>query len=374
MAETKIRTREPEPRLSGFVMGQSPRRAEPAEAVPKGRLDTVKKQLSREQEGADRYAWWKTLSRKIAGGLAATTTDDPRARKAYRRAYYECLSTIHQVDGKHSARTCKQRACEGCQRRRMAKYAREYGAYVESWGAAFVTLTWPNCGSTREELGASLDEAEKAWRAVQKRVRRSYGKKAFRAMRVLEITWPRPGEFNPHFHLIVDRMDVAWFIVQAWTEAMAGADRGAQDVRPCDDGTVVELFKYTMKGVTEGRLIPFEVRHQMVQGLKGRRTVRPVGFRKAEALEYAETMEELVAPIEQPGDIDEGWPEWKRIGETVAWQWDDGTMGWVDRATGDVLAEAQLDDKKRAMLGRLPTDEILSSGLRAKRIEPTRRE
>lgn len=314
-------------------------------------LDTKTNNCGADQKRADTLAWHKRKSRAIAGGLAAVCEpENERALKAYRRCYYQCTHTIHQRGGVVSAsRTCGTRGCMKCGYSRSAKWVRENGDYVESWAGTFLTLTWPNCPPERGAIRESLAEAQRAWRAVGDRVRRMYGPKAFRAVRKLEATYNGPRGVNLHMHLVIDDLEIAWTILHAWVDVMPGADRAAQDLRPADGGALAELLKYVVKDAVDGRLMPPAVRHEILEGMHKKRMLQACGWTKADAARWREEHGEPEAELML--EANEGWQAWKRATEDLNWQWEDGPAGWIDRGTGEMLAQADMTDTRKAMIG-----------------------
>jgi hypothetical protein len=108
----------------------------------------------------------------------------------------------------------------------------------------------------------------------------------------------------------------------------------AQNVVPCNEGTLVELFKYftklTTKTVDGKRIIPVVELDTIFRAMRGRRVWQPMGFRLPKEVEEAIETEAI--------EVD-GSDAVKRIEETVHWQWSQQMADWVDRETGECLSE-----------------------------------
>lgn len=347
------------------------------ERPQKGRLDTNKKNRVHEQDQPGRAlteqsTYLKRLSRAVTGGLAAVAEPGSRLHKAMRRSYYQCYGALHQTEGTlKPTRACKVRGCPQCDSVKMSKVRKTFGAYVASWARAFVTLTWPNCAATGEALGESLDRAEVAWKAVRQRLRRAYPDA--RAMLVIELTWnPVRGEFHPHFHVVTSSKDAAYLLMHAWLEVMEGTSRSAQSVQDADPSTVRELLKYTFKGVEGGKLVPFEIRAEMLKGLHKRHLYRTVGFSRKDAEAYNAQQDQHETCEE--GIPDEGVPAFSREKEDLVWEWEDAAEGYVARDTGEVLVEIEWTPTRLRACGRTDEADDLERRMNDNRAElPTRR-
>lgn len=355
MAGQKILTPSADGSVSGFfratVSGQKSR--------PQGGLDTNKKDRDHEPEHPGRSlteqsTYLKRLSRSITGGLAAVAEPGSRLHKAIRRSYYQCYAGLHQTEGTlKPTRACKVRGCPQCDSVRMSKLRQTYGPYVASWAKAFVTLTWPNCAATGEALAESLDRAEAALKAVRKRLRRAYPDA--KAMLVTELTWnPLTSQFHPHIHVVTNSKDAAYLLMHAWLEVMEGTSRSAQSVRDADPSTVRELLKYTFKGVEGGKLVPFEVRAEMLKGLHKRNLHRTWGFSRKHADAFNEEQEGQQQD-EGDGIADAGVPAFTREAEDLVWHWKDEAESYVAQDTGEVLVEIEWTPGRLRACGR--TDE-----------------
>ena len=71
--------------------------------------------------------------------------------------------------------------------------------------------------------------------------------------------------------------------MEEWLERNPTANRSAQDIRPADDNSTIELFKYFTKmisGEKKDRRIYADALNQIFIAMKGRRVFQPIGFRK----------------------------------------------------------------------------------------------
>jgi hypothetical protein len=120
---------------------------------------------------------------------------------------------------------------------------------------------------------------------------RKYTKLPVKGIRKLECTYNQVADtYHPHFHLVVEGTAAAGILVDLWLEAFPAASRKAQDVRPADEGSMIELFKYTTKIVTrhdkevKGDVTTFKICAKALdvifQALMYKRAFQPMGINK----------------------------------------------------------------------------------------------
>lgn len=141
-------------------------------------------------------------------------------------------------------------ACPMCARRISAKRQADLTQVVGRWDAVtFGTLTMPH------RLGVDLKARrlvlQAAWKDATQHLRRDFG--PWRYVRVLEATPGRDRKGHPHFHVIIDRDDVAQELVRRWLVALPGASSRAQDVRVGDAaGAVNYLMQEALGSLSKG--------------------------------------------------------------------------------------------------------------------------
>ncbi len=254
--------------------------------------------------------------------------------KAYRNTIY-CNHVIVQDDGKLTSRYCGNRWCLVCNRVRTAKAIEVYTPILRAWRNPYlVTLTVRNCSG--DELGTTLNAMVKAFASCARSIRRTHGLE-FRGMRKLECTYnARRDDYHPHYHVFVEGVEQAELLRALWLRRFAGsAELKGQDVRPCDSGSLHELFKYATKLVTKTKgkncePIPVAALHIIFGAMRGRRIWQPVGFTLPPGVEDAIEGEEIKAITS---------PAFKRVDERVYWQWSQGDFDWKDQETGQFLSD-----------------------------------
>ena len=172
----------------------------------------------------------------------------------------------------------------------------------------FVTLTIPNVKAT--ELKDTISDMIKNATLIIRNLRE---KKliSINGIRKIEVTYNKENDtYHPHFHLLVDRG--AEEIVSQWLERYPAARRIAQDIRPTDQSSLNELFKYSTK-IIEGKQgktidIHYTALDVIMIALKGKRIFQPFGdIRKT-----SEEVDELDTQIiEDAEPIVEVW-EWNK--------------------------------------------------------------
>jgi hypothetical protein len=285
----------------------------------------------------------KYMTVPLAVTLAELRTE---LEQSYRNTIY-CASTLRQpaYGDKLQGKYCGTRWCLICNRVRTARAINRYEAPLKGWGERwFVTLTQ---GPTvvGADLKGALDEMQRACRRVVDRIRKGDGL-AFRALRKLECTARPGGLFHPHYHLVVDSRRAADLLVSRWLKQFPDASPLAQHIRPCDEGSLREVFKYFTKLVTrlDGRAIAASAPALDVifTAMRGKRVYQPLGFRVA-----SEVDEE--AEIGTDGDT----AVVSVFGRDAVWQWDQHHADWVEHSTGEVLSHYEPSPRVSAYVTQL---------------------
>lgn len=293
----------------------------------------------------------ETLARRARAKYAtvplATALAELRSplERSYRNSVY-CASVVEQRGGKLTSTYCGNRWCLVCNRVRTARAITRYEPHLRAWtDRQFVTLTEPNVGA--EELPAAIDAMLKRARLCVRSLR--HAGYAVRALRKLEVTHnARRDDYHPHLHFVVEGAEVAHALVAAWLHRTPGAVRAAQDVRPCDEGSLREVFKYFTKLTVKAgpradgkRAVIAPVHLDVIfRAMRGHRVYQPVGF---------------VAAVEvgrgEDDDIGQGETvAVTRIAETVMWEWAQQLADWVDLATGECLTRYEPGERFRAFV------------------------
>jgi hypothetical protein len=219
----------------------------------------------------------RARSKYISGALSLKLADlQSELRQSYFNTYH-CADTLTQSGKKVISKYCGNRWCLTCNRIRTAKlimgYREPLSALIDP---QFVTLTIPNVAG--RELATTIRVMQKTFRKIQKLFEKR--KTPIIGIRKIEVTFnARTGEFHPHFHLVVSGHQIAQKIVLEWLKRFPKANNKAQDIRPADDNSIMELFKYFTK-VVSGGVIYTKALDTIFDSMKGERLVRCYNWRK----------------------------------------------------------------------------------------------
>lgn len=269
---------------------------------------------------------------------------DSSLRKNYWNTFH-CSSVLSSSEnGKIVGRFCKNRWCLVCNRIRTAELVNKYHAILSQWeDKHFVTLTVPNVSA--ELLSETIDIMQFQFLKVRKLASRR--KIFFVGLRKLECTYnPARNDYHPHYHVVVSGKIAADFLLEQWLLRFPNAVRSAQDVRPCDDNHVFELFKYFTKIISStsktspnpaNRSIYVTALDVVFQAVVGRRTFQPFGF----------TLPKLVAEDQELEVLAE------KIGSEGVYRWVQELSDWVDFDTGELLTGYVPSDGLKNVIGRI---------------------
>lgn len=183
---------------------------------------------------------------------------------------------------------CKTRWCLTCNRIRTALVILGYGPQFRNLeDLQFVTLTVQTC--TRDELPDRIILFQKIWRQIL-RYNHNLCKKGrgrvLIGLRKAECTGRPGGKYHYHFHLMIEGLENAEWLLEQWKkrtrESGLKVSDSAQDIRKADENTLVELAKYSTKIATKLKgkdyyLASAEQLDWIFQCLRGKRTYQPFG-------------------------------------------------------------------------------------------------
>jgi len=259
---------------------------------------------------------------------------DSPLEKSYWNSYHCCDNVALKASGKTSSHYCDARWCLVCNRIRIAKMINSYMPVLDEWDDKyFVTLTIPNV--PEDKLAAAITGIQKEFKLIKNQLwqqhRRKQRSKKLMGLRKLECTYnPERGDYHPHYHVIVCGEQNAHDLLNEWLRRFPDARSLAQDVRPADDKSVRELFKYFTKLIVkvsggESVVLP-EPLDVMFRVLRGRRTFQSFGFTKPKQVEEADDKSmELAEQIEQ-----------ETIEEVFGWVQEQ--HDWIGKHTGRKLS------------------------------------
>jgi hypothetical protein len=286
--------------------------------------DRTKLEHSKEEPGKtlQKKAKKKYLSKGIAYHLYYKADDSP-LHKAYQNSMY-CADVLspNKQQSKLTAKYCKNRWCPLCSSIRIAMLINGYTPQLKELNEPyFVTLTAPTVPA--EELPGRIELFGKAFRQIVNNYKAR--KNGVKGIRKAECTVRPKDLYHYHFHVIIDGKANAEFLVKRWLEIVPGALPQSQDLRPANEGSYIELFKYFTKLVAKDKrtgmreIVDYKRLDIIFQALRGKRTFQPFGGLKPVSEEIEE--EELEANILISAD------------SIFKWIMDD----WVNLETGECL-------------------------------------
>jgi hypothetical protein len=242
----------------------------------------------------------KYHTQKVVLGLVDTGSE---LNQYYWNAYH-CCDTIKQSGKEFTSTYCNTRICHVCNRIRTAKLMKGYLPQLKNRKLDFVTLTIPNV--KKEELKGTITEMIKTATLIIRNMREKKSL-SVNGIRKIEVTYNKDSDtYHPHFHLLVD--NGAEEILSQWLKRYPTAKRIAQDIRPADQNSLNELFKYSTK-IIEGKQgknieIYCDALNTIMISLKGKRIFQPFG----EIRKVSEEIEQLdVQEIEDAEPTTEIW-------------------------------------------------------------------
>jgi hypothetical protein len=219
---------------------------------------------------------------------------------------FHCASQLTTVGDHIFTRHCKLRFCIVCSRKRCVEQIHSYKPTIDKWhDKHLLTLSVRNV--TDEHLRPTIDLMHKelcnAKRAINKR-RKLLGIREIRLVAHFEVTENvKFGDYHPHLHCIVSTKKDGQDILREWYERFPKQDvseRG-QDLRPADEKSVRELFKYFTKIIStknDERVISANGLDTIFQATAGKRTFFAYGVKKL-SNEKVSNVDEILADLDQ---------------------------------------------------------------------------
>ena len=278
------------------------------------------------QKRARRKYMSSSLSTRLVD--ASKQNPDSLLQKSYWNSYHCCKQLGVMESGKVISSYCKNRWCLVCNSIRTAQLILRYKPVLDKWeNKTFVTLTrGPRVTSVT--LKAAIEEMQFIFNQIRKifgkRAQRGTGKK-FLGLRKLECTYdPTTNTYHPHYHLILDCPEMAEEFVNIWLKKNPLANRKAQDIRPADNNSVLEIFKYFTKVISKtksgDKAIYADAMDVIFNCIKGKRTFQNFGF-KVGKVDFSK--EEIAEITDQ-------------LAEVATWEQD--VSDWVVKETGELIS------------------------------------
>ena len=242
-------------------------------------------------------------------------------QKAYWSSYH-CASIVLQDGKKISSRYCNQRWCLTCNRIRTAKMINGYKEpLAELKEPQFVTLTIPNIKA--KYLKSTIEDMNTSLKAIRKNLKKTYNIE-LKGLRKYECTYnKKENSYHPHFHLILESKEASTKLIDLWLNKYPKASRKAQDLRPANEESIIELCKYFTKVISKDNDYNPKALDIMFRAAKGKRTFQPIGIKKT----VSEDIEEI-----QAQEIDFKEPQ------VEIWQYERKYFDWVS-SQGETLTE-----------------------------------
>jgi len=246
---------------------------------------------------------------------------------------YRCVERLIQKGTEITAEYyCNNRWCIVCNRIRTARMINDYLPVIrkEVEDPYFVTLTIPNVCA--KELRPTINEMLRTASKINHKFkeRRDYRVKGIRK---LECTYNSDTkEYHPHLHYLLSGVVPGQELINNWLVCHPMADRAAQDIRPADDNSLVELFKYTTKIITsknitrvDGKVVMnahINALDTIFRAMYRRRVFQPIGIKKIALSEdigeiQAQDIEDIKSAVDE-------------------WDWKQESSDWVN-SKGELL-------------------------------------
>lgn len=228
---------------------------------------------------------------------------DSPIKSSYGRTLKCCYELIVK-DGIATSRYCKNRFCLVCARIKTAVLCDKYADPMRTNfpDAYFVTLTTPNVEAIllKDEMARLFNLFKSLNEKHKKRYQRGKEPDKLKAIVKLECTYnSHRNDFHPHLHIITNSLDNAEYIVKEWLTRNPKSEPIAQDIRKCDEKSLMEVFKYSTKLMSDiegyekgksqgkGKLV-IEALDVMFRAMSKKRTLRCYGFRLKIEEEFTE--------------------------------------------------------------------------------------
>lgn len=253
--------------------------------------------------------------------------------KAYRNMYY-CNSVLNQEEQELKTAYCKNRFCLVCNAIKTANLINGYLPELKKFNdPQFLTLTIKAVKGTR--LNAAVNKMQKDFRNINQKLTK-FHKIKINAIRKLECNHnDEKDTYNPHYHIIVDGRVYAEMILNMWLKLNERSNTRAQDIRPADHESMIELFKYATKIVSKQGIINPKALDIIYSAFRRRRVVQPIGIKK------------FVDEDEREKTI---YPQLENT--TTSWHWNDIHYDWFSETTGESLTGYVPEKEVKAVFER----------------------
>jgi len=172
-----------------------------------------------------------------------------------------------------------------------------------------------------ERLNAAINKMQKDFRNMNQKLTK-FHKIKINAIRKLECNHNEETDtYNPHFHVIIDGRVYAEMLLNMWLKLNNRSNILAQDIRPANHDSMVELFKYATKIVSKQGIINPKALDTIYSAFRRRRVVQPIGIKK------------FVDEDKRESTV---YPQLENT--TTTWHWNDANYDWFCETTGESLS------------------------------------
>jgi hypothetical protein len=272
----------------------------------------------------------RARSKYLSNGLvlALTKLDSP-LKQSYWNTWH-CSKVILQDGKKLTTTYCNNRWCIQCNRIRTAKLIKAYLPELKKMvDPQFVTLTIPNVPDN--ELKSTIDGMIQEFIRIKDLFthRRDF---RINGVRKLECTHNKEkNDFHPHFHIVLDGKQVGEALIQEWLSRYPGATRSAQDIRPANLNSMIELFKYATKLTTKSLItkendktvieVNAKALDTIFQAMYKKRIFQSMGWVKQVSEDIDEVDSQIIEDVEENIEV---------------WTWEQEYSDWVS-SSGELL-------------------------------------
>jgi plasmid rolling circle replication initiator protein Rep len=215
-------------------------------------LDTLAQLVTRTEKIYSKRA----KSKYITNGYLLSLIDlKSPLEHSYWNTFHCSNILLHDKDeNKLTGKYCNNRWCLVCNRIRSAKLIKSYENEIELLSdLQFVTLTIPNVSNENLKSAIELMQKNFSRTIIKFKVRaKRKNQKGFQGLRKLECTYNfKKDNYHPHYHIVISGKQNAVDLVNDWLKRYPESNRGGQDIRVANKGSLRELFKYFTKVVSK---------------------------------------------------------------------------------------------------------------------------
>lgn len=291
-----------------------------------------------EKEGSKHY---NSLSkRQLAKAITVAKTKhlqllDSPLKKAYSNTL-KCNEYLHQNGQNLVSERCKNRWCLVCARIRAMHLMHAYLPVLEPLKKELYHVVLTR-GKTVSKLNlvAAIKDMNLAFRRIVRNAKKTYGMDVV-AIRNTECTYrDRSGLFHPHFHLLIHTEDAAKYVIDSWLKQFPNASRKSQKSGIADVNKLIELFKYTAKGIIKNKHHAV-AEDAIYRAFRNKKTLVTFNLKKMKI---------------KNDSIIHSKIDWKGDGQQV-WKWDQSLMDWV-APDGELLMSRHFTGVEMELIDKL---------------------